>query len=471
MEQRIVWPFASQEDATPFTPGPQPRPLRLTLHSSSFDGATGQHADALALLGELADEAELDILDFEGSAHPAILVDSEPAHGYRHITVRNAAGEDILQHLGISTSRLSDQVIGSVFQLRSDDDARVQASRDLLCIEAHTALDRDIFVTSSPLLLSRRASFPNANAMSPPEASRLAGLVLRTRMNWTVRRHRHSRVSTDRATFYWVLARAKLPAFWRYFSAVNAARRPQEEHLGRIAESILEKCVRALQALDEIAVQSYLPQNKTVRDTAMYHFDYLTLLLAGASDGLASVANTVYALGIGPFGQNFRNEAFRTALRTAGITALLDLAERPQTQDLVVMLHKIRNTIHSAGLGTFAKSEAGEPLRSYARVPPDLRDQLLEASSDLGGPEQWGIFRNEFIVRDRAGADRRESDIYIEPFSYAAQLVEQWFPLLDEIAAATDVDRLFPSGPPPDLLGEPPSRWSDRSRFYLLLGR
>ena len=471
MEQRILWPSIHLEDATPFTSGPRQRPLRLTLHSSSFASGNAQDAEALSLLDELSGESELDILDFEGTTHPAILVDPELSNGYRHITVRDTAGEAILHHIGISASRLSDQVIQTLFHLANDDEGFQQASHDLICIEAHTALDRDVFVTCSPLLLASRESFATSNPMSPIEASRLVGLLLRTRMNWLFRHHRNVRVTTDRGMFYWVLMRTKLPAFWRYFSAALAAQRFHGDRLGRIAQSVLERCFRVLQARDEIAVQFYLPQNNTTRDLMMYHFDYLTLLLAGAYDALASVADIVYALRTETNDQSFRRDRFLSALRRSGASSLVDLATRSRTQNLMVMLHRLRNTIHSAGLGTLAYSEAGYPQKSYARVPPDFRDELLRAASELGGPQLWGISRDDFVMRNETGVDRPEYDVYIEPFSYAVQLIDQWLPLLDEVAASTEVDRLFPSGPPADLLREIPPDWSDMVPFFVLLGR
>ena len=471
MEQRLIWPSTHLEDPTPFTAGPHQRPLRLTFHSPSFSAARPSDTAAISLLNELSSEAELDIVDFEGAAHPAIVVDPKPSNGYRNITVRNPDGEPILHHIGISTSRISDSVLSSIFHIASDHQDFATAFHDLVAIEAHAALDRDIFVTSSPLLLSHRTSFPESNPMSPLEASQLAGLVFRTRNNWLFRHDRKVRAKTDRGMFYWVLMRTKLPAFWKYFSAALAARESHGERLGRIAQSILERCFRALQARDEIAVQFYLPQNNTTRDTMMYHFDYLTLLIAGAYDGMASVADIVYGLGIDQNDQSFRRERFVASLRRASLNDLANLATRAPTRTLMVMLHRLRNTIHSAGLGTLAYSDAGQPQRSYARVPPDFSDELLRAASDLGGSDLWGILREDFVVRGPDGSDRREYDVYIEPFSYAAQLVDQWLPLLDETAATTEVERLFPSGPPRDLLRETPPDWSDMVRFFPLLGR
>ena len=471
MEQRLIWPSTHLEDPTPLTAGPRQRPLRLTFHSPSFSASTPRHSEAISLLSELSSEAELDIVDFEGATHPAIVMDPEPSNGYRNITVRNPDGEAIFHHIGISTSRISDSLLSSILHIAPDHPDYPAAFRDLVAIEAHTALDRDVFVTSSPFLLSHRASFPESNPMSPLEASQLAGLVFRTRNNWLFRHYRIVRVTTDRGMFYWVLMRTKLPAFWRYFSAALAARESHGERLGRIVQSILERCFRALQARDEIAVQFYLPQNNTTRDTMMYHFDYLTLLLAGSYDGMASVVDIVYGLGTDQNDQSFRRERFVTSLRRSDLNDLADLADRPRTRSLMVMLHRLRNTIHSAGLGTLAYSEAGQPQRSYARVPPDFRDELLQAASDLGGPDLWGILREDFVVRGPDGSHRREYDVYIEPFSYAAQLVQQWLPLLDETAAATEVERLFPSGPPRDLLRETPPDWSDMVPFFTLLGR
>ena len=471
MEQRITWPATHLEDPTPFTLGPKQRPLRLTFDSTTLRQARGQDQEALSLLAELASEPELDVVDFGGSTHPAISVDPQPTNGYYNITIYNSRGNAVYHHIGIHSSRVSEEVIRSIFALAPQDASFPEASQNLISLEAHTALDRDVFVTLSPLILASRGSFPLSNPLSPVEASRLAGLVLRTRANWLFRHPGSVRITTDRGMFYWVLMRTKLPAFWRYFSAILAARQHHDERLARVAQSILEKCFRSLQARDEIAVQFYLPQGNTSRDTMMYHFDYLTLLIAGAYDGLASIVDAVHSLGTQPIHQSFRREPFLTALRSRGMSTLVQLATRSQTRDLMVMLHSLRNTIHSAGLGTLAHSEAGRPQRSYARVPPDFRDELLDAAARLGGADQWGIWREDFTIRDEAGADRPAYEVYVEPFTYAVQLVDQWFPLLDGVAASTDVDRLFPSGAPADLLREIPPDWSDMVPYFVLMGR
>jgi len=173
----LIWPSTHLEDPTPLTAGPRQRPLRLTLHSGSFSAAGPRDAEALSLLNELSGEPELDIIDFEGAAHPAITVDAEPSDGYRNLTVRNTNGEAICHHIGISTSRLSDSVLGTVLRISPDHERFPEASRDLVAIEAHRALDRDVFVTSSSLILANRSSFPESNPMSPLEASQLAGLA------------------------------------------------------------------------------------------------------------------------------------------------------------------------------------------------------------------------------------------------------------------------------------------------------
>jgi hypothetical protein len=45
------------------------------------------------------------------------------------------------------------------------------------------------------------------------------------------------------------------------------------EYLGN---SILDRCVRVLQARDEVGFQFYKRQDNSTRDAMLYHFDYLT---------------------------------------------------------------------------------------------------------------------------------------------------------------------------------------------------
>jgi hypothetical protein len=238
-----------------------------------------------------------------------------------------------------------------------------------------------------------------------------------------------------------------------------------------MGQSILERCCRALQARDEIARQFYLPQDNNTRDLMMYHFDYLTLLLAGAFDAQAAIVNLVYGLQLNDWDVSFRKRAFLDALTANGLMRLANEVTCGRCAQLMVMLHKLRNTIHSAGLPTYAYSDASRPQASYARAPDSFRDELEQTALALGGLDQWGLRRDEYLLHDSTtGANTPSYDLSIEPYTYASRLVDQWFPLLDDIADAIETERLLEPAKRSHLSSTAPEDWADMIARFSILG-
>jgi len=472
MRNKILWPHGSHEDATPLTSGPRQRPLRLTLHTDSQDLADRQNSDAIDLLYELSSLPEIDLLDFEGAKCPRIRIGEAPSgHGHYGLSVERPGGDTISFHAGIHSSRVDDGAVSLIFDMPNPHaECFRDARQHLFALEAHSSLGRDLFVTLSPFILSRRDALDYANPLTPLEASRLAGLVLRTRNNWVFHKSERASVATDRGMFYLVLARSKLPNFWRYFSALVGSKAAYGDRLLRIGQSALERCYRALQARDEMAVQHYLPQNNNTRDLMMYHFDYVTLLLAGVFDAQAAIVNIVYELGVEHWNQGFRRKRFQEALRGRGLSVLLDILERESCNNLMIMLHNLRDTIHSAGLGTLGHLEPARPEASYARVPEESREKLLAAAAQLGGPDVWGMERKSFLVHDQeTGLNESSYHVLMEPLTYTTLLIDSWFEIFDSIAAATEVERLFPDGPVDILRDAPPQDWVEMIKRFSLM--
>jgi hypothetical protein len=272
------------------------------------------------------------------------------------------------------------------------------------------------------------------------------GLFLRSRNNYTWRANQRERHSFDRGLFYWVLVRHRLPSMWRYFSAcvyAEAIRRDDTLYLG---QSILERCFRSLEARDAIGIQFYIPQNNNTRDTIMYHFDYLTLLLAGAFDAQARIARRAYRIEQpNERMTGFRRQEFLNALRNHGANALYNIVSGQYYQDLMTLLHELRNTIHGAGLPTLSYQDRASPEQSFVTILSEHRDALWRAAERCGLPEKWGLIRMH--------------EALFEPYTYAVTLVDECFRQIDAITAATDVTRLFPDehaipplqdGPPDD---------------------
>jgi len=318
--------------------------------------------------------------------------------------------------------------------------------KDLIAAQAHRALHQDILITSSPWLLEHRTHsiVREANPRTPTEAAQIVSLFLRSRGNYTFWASESGQRRFNRGLFYWVLARHRLPSTWRYFSACVEAQKIRNDDILLLGQSILTRCVRALQARDAIGERFYVPQNNDTRDNTMYHFDYLTLVLAGAFDAQARVAHRAYSVKKPKERQAyFRRKDFRKALKRYGAQELHNLVSDQNCQDVLTPLYELRNTIHGSSLLTLAYQSGIEPETSFVEVPPVYGDVLWEAAERCGSPERWGL--------------TREHTLLLEPYTYSITLVEERFGLIDAIAAATNVTGLFPEGYSiPQLMDGPP---------------
>jgi hypothetical protein len=106
------------------------------------------------------------------------------------------------------------------------------------------------------------------------------------------------------------------------------------------------------------------------------------------------------------------------------------------------LLNTIRNTTHAAGMQTFLENKTGEPQKILIDVPQEFRDDIIEASDELGGLEKWGLEHRKFNIVDSETEELIPSDsLSIEPYTYANQLVKTWFDLIDKIAEYTEVEK------------------------------
>src|SRR5262249_11383158 len=153
-----------------------------------------------------------------------------------------------------------------------------------------------------------------------------------------------------------------------------------------VGQSILTRCARALQARDMIGEQFYLPQDNSTRDMMMYHFDYLTLLLAGALDAQAVIAHRVYGLAsvkISERQASFRQRSFVKALGKMKANRLHTILMSQKSKDFLEILFELRNTIHRAALSTQAYVSAPHPQASYIKVDPQLVNTLWTVAQRL----------------------------------------------------------------------------------------
>ena len=450
MIEHILWGKREVgEFPSPFLRGERQRPLRITFHGSSLVVCLSpQDMEALGALRELSHVPEIEALQMEAGPFPRIAIEAA-SNELDHIPVTVEYGDGRTRYAGIPFPQQWSDIAARMAHAPNADHPSAKAMlNDLLVAQAHRALDQDLLVTASPWLLEYRAqSFVReANPRTPTEAAQVVGLFLRSRGDYTYWAGEWGgRRSLDRGLFYWVLVRHRLPSMWRYFSACVHAEKPRGDDILHLGQSILSRCVRAIQARDAIGELFYIPQGNNSRDSMMYHFDYLTLVLAGAFDAQARVAYRAYKI-IKPRDEkyvSFRRAEFLASLSSHGAKDLYNLVSEQRFQDVTTLLYELRNTIHGAGFPTVGCQSAGHPEASFVAVLPAYEVTLWKAAERCGSPERWGLVRHNTVL--------------FEPYTCVVTLIEECLNLVDSVANVTDVEGLFPAGYPiPRLSDKPP---------------
>ena len=314
---------------------------------------------------------------------------------------------------------------------------------DLITAKAHYSVHHDIFVTTSNRLLSHRAKswVKDTNPRLPSETAQIVGLFLRSLENYIYSAGSRFTKTTGHWGFYWVLARHKLPSMWRYFSACHYAGSLRNDDTFEIAESILQRCSRALQARDAIGEIFY--DDELTYDTLgkmMYHFDYLALLLAGVFDAQARISHR--ALGLPKKKEQysgFRRGQFQNELKhNPDATDIYTLITGDKFQFLTTMVYRLRNTIHGAGPQNRIGYESNTGAHvGFAELSREDGEAVWAAAEYLSSPDEWGLSREKLNGNYRYN---------IEPYDYASSLVYHCFNLIDEDAALTEIEKLFPVG-------------------------
>jgi hypothetical protein len=463
MIERILWGYPANigELPSPFQRGEGERPLRITFHTNSLINLPDSEATAVDLLHKLAHLPEVEALETAPGSSPYIKVgDIDKYTDHIPITVFSKDEPKLVAGIDFphQWSKIAERLVQKVKSVKASVTAMLE---DLILAQAHRQVKGDVLITSSPLLLDLRNEtwVHEANPRTPTEAAQIVGLFLRSRGIYTYSAGPGLRTNLDRGFFYWILTRHRLPSMWRYFSACAASEKARGDDILKLGQSILVRCIRSLEARDAIGEQFYMTQNNNTRDRIMYHFDYLTLILAGAMDAQACVARRAYNIHIDERHASFRDKKFRKCLKQTDGTELQEIINGQYYRDVTTLLYEPRNTIHRAAFTTLAYKRAGEPEFSFVSVPEPIASDLWDTTEKLGSAGRWGL-------------SKELSGVLLEPYSYATALVHESFQLIDTIAAATDVALLFPeSYVIPPLAEKPPANppFDDRTRECLVM--
>ena len=332
-------------------------------------------------------------------------------------------------------------------QYSSDSNEYQAALQDILVAKAHQALSFDILVTCSPILLKDKACghFHNSNPRSPGDAMKLVGLLLRSRNSFVAQMIGKAKYNLSRGSYYWALTRYRLPAMWHYFGACLDAGKVRGDDTDMMAQSVLVRSARAQEACDAVGRLFYVVQGNNTRDEIMYHFEYLSILLAGAFDSLARIAHRAYKIEKPEeWHCYFHKGNYQKALEKKNAAQLIEILKSSRFKNLSTLLYELRNTIHGASLQTLAYSENAEPQKSYLEANPKQSEKIWAATDSFDSPVAWGLRQSH-------------KRVLIEPYSFASKLLLESLKYINSLAEATDLKGLFPEGhsmkkyPPPPI--------------------
>jgi hypothetical protein len=437
MIQQIKWGSRnSEEPLSPFGRGTVTRPIRIILHSSSFDRADEHQLLAIELLRELTGLTKVfEVIDTVPGALPYLEIEDCNRDGSTiPITVKD--GKSWKTKSGIWNAEDLFKTFTLADKSASEDFDRQAAYQDFLVARATDELSYDVLVTLSHYLLVNQENpiIRGVNLRTPLEAVKIVGLLLRTRGGYIFEARPSYYLTLDQRSIYKELLRHKLPTILAYIKACAHAESFGAEGSTYLAQSALVRCTRALQARDEIGALFYMAHSDNCRDAMMYHFDYLALLLAGALDAQARVARRVYGINQpDDVNTGFHRRGFLEALKRSSAIDLHDVVSSEYFCDLMKLLREIRNSIHGSVWPTIAGENLTGQEESFIKVPPPYQDKIWQAALRCGSTAKWGLFQLNDIPM-----------LLLEPYSYAVNLVDECFRQIDKIARLTDVARVLP---------------------------
>lgn len=459
MIEPLSWEWRNEAEENPFRKG-STRPLRITIHNASFANLTPEHERALSLLRELGTLEDFDVLETDRGAERNVQI-APPSTGrdYFDVTVTISGERARGTYVPYPKQQLTTAQVLTAQGAQHPDVA--SALQDVVLVGAHRALDRDLLVTESPWIHHHRwrQVSRTSNPRRLADALKIVGLLLHSREKYVFRTEKASTFGLNkfsRSLYYWILMRHRLPSLWRYCHACYEFRERRTNDVSPLTASILLRCQHALEARDYIGEVFYSPYSDASRDHTAYHFDYLTLLLVGALDAQARIAHRVYRIS-GSDRVNFRggtNSGFLRRLKEAGANPLWELLTIKRTTALLTLLHEIRNTIHSASLISDGYMTTGKGPGWIEVQEGELCSEMWSAASDLDGPEAWGLKKNRY----RLGSDGPLLEpLNLVPYPFSVRLVTECLSLVNRIAEATEVERLYEGRAVPPLDDKPPT--------------
>jgi hypothetical protein len=312
----------------------------------------------------------------------------------------------------------------------------------------------DALATADPLLLGHRHDrmLARVNIRSVAETVALVGLFLRSRDDYTV--WPEYPLTYGRKGYYWGLARALLPAAWRWFSAcVASTHNGGPVQVLALGEAAIRRVDRALRCRDTIHIEVAKANNsRDAPDQALFYLDSLLVALGGAFDAVARVAHRTYGLPARSLrSASWRKDWWRRDLALADRDLADRMGPRSDGADALQLVTTLRNTLHGEALGLVTVRSGGGEGRTLVTIPADEADAVRAVLDRHPPATSFGIEKSSY-------------GLALKPEVLCETLVPWAIETLDGLMASTDVTGL-PGVPSQGLRTGPPSDEKPRGLF------
>jgi hypothetical protein len=310
----------------------------------------------------------------------------------------------------------------------------------------------DALATADRLLLDHRHDpMPTrVNVRSIAETVALVGLFLRSREDYTV--WQEYPLTYGRKGYYWGLARALLPAGWRWFSAcVASTHNGGSVQVQALGDAAIRRVDRALRCRDTIHMEVAKANSPDAPDQALFYLDSLLVALGGAFDAAARIAHLSYSLPGKLKYASWRKPWWLKELAGADRDLADRMAPGSDGADALKLAATLRNTLHGEALGLVTVLFSGGDGRTLVRVPANEADAIRAVLERRPPASSFGI-------------EERSYGLALKPEVLCEALVPWAIETLDSLMAATDVTCL-PGVSPQGLRTGPPSDEEPRGLF------
>jgi len=255
-------------------------------------------------------------------------------------------------------------------------------------LQAHEALDRDVFLTTEPSLMRYRQSVGAACEvwiLSVNEALDYFETVAKGEGQYFF----NSLVTTDRWTYYDERTNQLVPTLDRVWRAVTHWDDPARDNVLEYVVSLHTRLRYLMEARDRIGYLYYTSSDLGANDAVLYHLNYLFLLTTAVFDNLAWILNYLCNLGLDRKQVDLRLEAFTNRIPksfrdlVASRESLLDVFYRTR--------HSVAHRVVMWGIG-FRDRETGGGT-NLVEIGDDLAGaiQTVDSPAPSQPYSNWGL--------------------------------------------------------------------------------